>query len=93
MFPVKCVYTKPEGQRAYRGHYIASILAKKFNGFFYTFPRHPKELPIIILTVDCKNDVSKDLIVPREKVSDALFWLVRHNPAYKIIHYRLIMNV
>ena len=29
--------------------------------------------------------MSKYLIVPREKVSDALNWLVRHNPAYKNI--------
>ncbi|CAH3178386.1 unnamed protein product [Porites evermanni] len=29
--------------------------------------------------------MSKYLIEPREKVSDALNWLVRHNPAYKNI--------
>ena len=29
--------------------------------------------------------MSKDLIVPREKVSNALNWLVRHNPAFKNI--------
>ena len=64
---------------------IASSLPKKFNSFFYTFLRHPKELQIIILTVDCSTDMSKYLIVLREKVSDALNWLVRQNPAYKNI--------
>lgn len=56
MFPVKCVYTKPEGQRAYRGHYIASILAKKINGFFILFLDIQKNyqllyLPLIVKTM------------------------------------------
>ena len=44
-------------------------------------PRQPKELPVIIVTVEGKNDMSKDLIVRPEKVSYVL--LVSHNPVYR----------
>ena len=43
--------------------------------------RQPKELPVIIVTVEGKNDMSKDLIVCPEKVSYVL--LVSHNPVYR----------
>ena len=81
VFPVMSVYTKPGGQRAYRGHCIN--FPQEVQQLFYTLPRQPKELPVIIVTVDGKNDMSKDLIVHREKVSYALHWLVSHNPVYR----------
>lgn len=65
VFPVMSVYTKPGGQRAYRGHCIN--FPQEVQQLFYTLPRQPKELPVIIVTVDGKNDMSKDLIVRREK--------------------------
>ena len=65
VFPVMSVYTKPGGQRAYRGHCIN--FPQEVQQPFYTLPRQPKELPVIIVTVDGKNDMSKDLIVRREK--------------------------
>ena len=74
VFPVISVYTKREGQRAYRGHCIN--FPQEVQQLLYTLPRQPKELPVIIVTVDGKNDMSKDLIVRREKVSYALHWLV-----------------
>lgn len=79
--PVMSVYTKPGGQRAYRGHCIN--FPEEVQQLFYTLPRQPKELPVIIVTVDGKNDMSKDLIVRRENVSYVLHWLVSHNPAYR----------
>ena len=79
--PVMSVYTKPGGQRAYTGHCIN--FPEEVQQLFYTLPRQPKELPVIIVTVDGKNDMSKDLIVRRENVSYALHWLVSHNPAYR----------
>ena len=60
VFPVMSVYTKPGRRRS-----------QEVQQLFYTFPRQPKELPVIIVTVDGKNDMSKDLIVRREKASYA----------------------
>ena len=83
VFPVISVYTKPGGQRAYRGHCIN--FPQEVEEIFHTLPRYPNELPVIIVAVDVRDNVSKDLIVRREKVSAALHWLVKHNPAYKDI--------
>ena len=60
---------------------IASIFPQEVQQLFYTLPRQPKELPVIIVTVEGKNDMSKDLIVRPEKVSYVL--LVSHNPVYR----------
>ena len=81
VFPVMSVYTNPGWQRAYRGHCIN--FPQEVQQLFYTLPRQPKELPVIIVTVDGKNDMSKDLIVRPEKVSYALHWLVSHNSVYR----------
>ena len=48
-------------------------------------PRCPKDLPVIIFTVNGKDNQSKDFYVRKEKVSDALHWLVENNPLYKNI--------
>lgn len=81
VFPVISVFTKPGGQRAYRGHCIN--FPQEVQQLFYALPRYPKELPVIIVAVDGRDNVSRDLIVRHEKVLSALHWLVRHNPAYK----------
>ena len=45
-------------------------------------PRCSTDLPIIVFTVNGKDNASRDFTVLREKVSDALHWLVRNNPLY-----------
>ena len=82
-FPVISVYTKPGGQRAYKGHCIN--FPQDIQELADTLPRYPKELPIIVITVKGKDNTSKDLIVRRQNVCMALHWLVEHNPVYKNI--------
>ena len=82
-FPVISVYTKPGGQRAYKGHCIN--FPQDIQDLADTLPKYPKELPIIVIIAEGKNITSKDLIVRRQKVSMALQWLVDHNPVYKNI--------
>jgi len=48
-FPVISVYTKPGGQRAYKGHCIN--FSQDIQELADTLPRYPKELPIIVVTV------------------------------------------
>ena len=88
-FPVISVYTKPGGQRAYKGHCIN--FPQDIQDLADTLPRYPKELPIIVITAEGKNNTSHDLIVRRQKVSMALQWLVDHNPVYKTL--KLIIHV
>ena len=61
VFPVISVYTKPRGQRGYRGCCIN--FPQEVQQIFYTLPRYPKELPVIIVAVDVRDNVSRDLIV------------------------------
>ena len=77
-FPVMHVYTKPRGgQRAYKGHVIT--LPQEVQQLADVLPRCPKDLPVIIFTVNGKDNCSKDFIVRRNKVSDALNWLTGVN--------------
>ena len=82
-FSVISVYTKPGGQRAYKGHCIN--FPQDIQELADTLPRYPKELPIIVISVEGKDNTTKDLIVRRQRVSMALQWLVKHNPVYKNI--------
>lgn len=78
VFPVMHVYTKPRGgQRAYKGHVLT--LPQDVQQLADVLPRCPKDLPVIIFTVKGKDNCSKDLIVRRKKVSDALMWLTGVN--------------
>lgn len=78
VFPVMHVYTKPRGgQRAYKGHVLT--LPQDVQQLADVLPRCPKELPVIIFTVKGKDNCSKDFIVRRKKVSDALTWLTDVN--------------
>ena len=77
-FPVMHVYTKPRGgQRAYKGHVIT--LPQDVQQLADVLPRCPKDLPVIVFTVNGKDNCSKDFIVRRNKVSDALNWLTGVN--------------
>lgn len=83
VFPVISVYTKPSGQKAYKGHCIN--FSQDIQELANSLPRYPKELPVIVVSVIGKDNIYKDLKVRRENVSCALHWLVRHNPLYREI--------
>ena len=83
VFPVISVYTKPGGQKAYKGHCIN--FSQDIQELANSLPRYPRELPVIVVSVKGKDNTYKDLTVRREKVSCALHWLVQHNPVYKNI--------
>lgn len=73
-FPVMHVYTKLRGgQKAYKGHVIT--LPHDVQQLADVLPRCPKDLPVIVFTVNGKNNCSEDFIVRLKKVSDALYWL------------------
>lgn len=89
-FPVMHVYTKLRGgQRAYKGHVLT--LPQDVQKLAEILPRCPKDLPVIIFTVNCKdNSFSSDFVVRRKKVEDALYCLTgksangeTNNPLYK----------
>ena len=83
VFPVISVYTKPGGQKAYKGHCIN--FSQDIKQLADSLPRYPRELPVIVISVKGKDNTFKDLTVCRNNVSSALHWLVQHNPAYKDI--------
>lgn len=88
-FPVMHVYTKPRGgQRAYKGHVIT--LPQDVQQLADILARCPKDLPVIIFTINGKDNSSSDFVVRRKKVEDALNWLTGekengepNNPLYK----------
>ena len=65
-FPVMHVYTKPRGgQRAYRGHVIT--LPQDVHQLADILPRCPKDLPVIIFTINGKDNSSSDFVVRHKK--------------------------
>ena len=83
-FPIINVYTKPRGgQKAYNGDVIT--LRQDVQQLADVLPRCTKELPVIVFTINGQRNESRDFIVRRKRVSDALHWLVKFNPLYKNI--------
>lgn len=88
-FPVMRVYTKPRGgQRAYKGHVIT--LPQDVQQLADILPRCPKDLRVIIFTINGKDNSSSDFVVRRKKVEVALNWLTGekengepNNPLYE----------
>lgn len=82
VFPVISVYTKPGGggggQRAYQGHCIN--FPQEVEQIFYTLARYPKESPVIIVAVDVRDNVSKDLCVEKKCQLPYIGW------GYTILH-------
>jgi len=79
--PVISVYLKPGGQRGYSGHCIN--LPQHEEELASSLPRFPRELSVIVVKVKTKDNNFKDLFVRRERVADALLWLISNNPYYK----------
>ena len=47
-----------------------------------SLPRYPKDLAAIIVKVKGKDNTFKDVNVRKQKLHDALVWLIRNNPLY-----------
>lgn len=80
-FPIMQVYTKAGGALGYKGHVIN--LPNDVQHIADVLPHCPKDIPIVVFTIKGKNEFSKEFKVRRKQVSDALRWLVCHNPLYK----------
>ena len=79
--PLISVYLKPGGQRGYSGHCIN--LPQHVEELASSLPRLPRELSVIVVKIKTKDNNFKDLLVRRQKVADALLWLISNNPYYK----------
>ena len=69
---------KPGGQRRYSGHCIN--LPQNVKELALALPRYRKDLSVIIVKVKGRNDTFQDVNVRRQKVHDALTWLIQNNP-------------
>lgn len=50
-----------------------------------SLPHVPSDIPIIIVTMKGKDNALKDVLVWRQKVEQALRWLLKHNPQYRCV--------
>ena len=78
--PIMKVYIKPGGQRGYSGHCIN--LPQKVTDLAKSLPRCPKDIPVVVVTMKGKDNTFKDVFVRKNKVEQALEWLIKHNPHY-----------
>ena len=88
--PIMTVYIKPGGQRGYSGHCIN--LPQHVEELALSLPRYPQDLSVIVVKMKGKDNNFKDVSVRRQKVADALLWLINNNPHckdVKINHYSL----
>ena len=72
--PIMRVYIKPGGQRGYSGHCI------NLKELATSLSRYAKDLSVIIVKVKGKDNTFKDVTVRKQKVHNALLWLI--NNAY-----------
>ena len=78
--PIMRVYIKPGGQRGYSGHCIN--LPQNVTELATSLPRYPKDLAVIIVKVKGRENTFKDVTVRKQKVHNALVWLINNNPHY-----------
>ena len=78
--PIMRVYIKPGGQRGYSGHCIN--LPQKVKELAMSLPRYPKDLAVIIVKVKGKDNTFRDVTMRKQKVHNALVWLINNNPHY-----------
>ena len=81
--PIMRSYIKPGGQRGYSGH--CTNLPQDVNELASVLPRCPKDLSIIVVRVKGRDNTFKDVNVRRQKVHNALLWLLQNNSRYKDI--------
>ena len=78
--PIMRIYIKLGGQRGFSGHCIN--LPQNVTEFATSLPRYPKNLAVIIVKVKGKESTFRDVKVRKQKVHDALVWLINNNPHY-----------
>ena len=78
--PIMRVYIKPGGQRGYSGHCIN--LPQNIKELAMSLPRYPKDLAVIIVKAKGRENTFRDVTVRKQKVHDALVWLINNNPHY-----------
>ena len=78
--PIMKIFINAGGQRGYSGHCIN--LPQKVAELANSLPRCPKNIPIIVGTMKGNNSSFRDVTVRKQKVENALCWLVQHNPLY-----------
>ena len=78
--PAMRVYIKPGGQRGYSGHCIN--LPQNGTELATSLSRYPQDLAVIIVKVKGKENTFKDVKVRKQKVQNALVWLINNNPHY-----------
>ena len=79
--PIMRVYVKPDGQRVYVGHCIN--LPQNVSELADSLPRFPSDIPIIVVTMKGKDNAMKDIL--GDKVEQALYWLLKHNPQHRCV--------
>ena len=81
-FPVMLVYTRPgAGYLSYKGHVIT--LPHNVQKIATVVPNLVQDIPIVRLQCKGIAEKSRDFTVRREKVLNALSWLVANNKAYR----------
>ena len=78
--PIMRIYVKPGGQRGYSGHCMN--LPQRVSELAQLLPRCPSTVPVIVVTMKGKGNIMKDVTVRKQKVEQALQWLINHNPHY-----------
>ena len=78
--PIMRVYIKPGGQRGYSGHCIN--LPQNVKELAMFLPRYPKDVAVIIAKVRGKDNTFRDVTVRKQKVHNALVWLISNNSHY-----------
>ena len=77
-FPVMQIHTKANGgQKVYKGHVIT--LPNDVQKHADILPRHPKDIPVIVLRFNGKDNKPQEVKVRRKNVEDALMWLTGTN--------------
>ena len=67
-------------KKAYKG--LVITLPQDVQQLADILPRCPAELPVIVFTINGQDNESRDFQVRKQKVSDAVHWLIKHNPLY-----------
>ncbi|CAB4019300.1 Hypothetical predicted protein [Paramuricea clavata] len=78
--PIMRVYIKPGGQRGFSGHCIN--LPQNVKDLAMSLPRYHKDLAVIIVKAKGRENTFRDVTVRKQKVHNALVWLINNNPHY-----------
>ena len=78
--PIMRVHIKPGAQRGYSGHCIN--LPQNVTELATSLPGYPRDLAVIIVKVKGRDNTFKDVTVRKQKVHNALIWLINNNPHY-----------